>query len=282
MMETNKSTDEIEINLGEIFALLLHKVWIIILAAVVCGAVGFLYSYFLITPQYQSTTKVYILNKQNSTSVTYSDVQLSTTLSKDYEQLVTSRYVIEGVINDLKLDETYESLVKRVSASNATDTRIIAITVTDPEPEQAQKIANSVRDLAAKHITEVMDIEAVNVVDQANLPDEPVSPSIPKWTIIGVLVGIVISAAVIIIQHLLDDTIKTSEDIERYLGLSTLALIPVNEGQNSNQGKRRVPVPSKGGSKTDITMNDDKGRSFKASELENKKKSNGAKESVEE
>ena len=73
MMETNKSTDEIEINLGEIFALLLHKVWIIILAAVVCGAVGFLYSYFLITPQYQSTTKVYILNKQNSTSVTYSD-----------------------------------------------------------------------------------------------------------------------------------------------------------------------------------------------------------------
>ena len=127
-----------------------------------------------------------------------------------------------------------------------------------------------------------MDIEAVNVVDQANFPDSPVSPSIPKWTIIGVLVGIVISAAVIIIQHLLDDTIKTSEDIERYLGLSTLALIPVNEGQNSNQGKRRVPVPSKGGSKTDITMNDDKGRSFKASELENKKKSSGAKESVEE
>ena len=253
------------------------------MAALVCGAVAFMYSFFVITPQYESTTKVYILNKQNASgSVTYSDVQLSSTLSKDYEQLVTSRYVIEGVINDLKLDETYESLVKRVSASNATDTRIIAITVTDPEPEQAQKIANSVRDLAAKHITEVMDIEAVNVVDQANLPDEPISPSIPKWTIIGVLVGIVISAAVIIIQHLLDDTIKTSEDIERYLGLSTLALIPVNEGQNSNQGKRRVPVPSKGGSKTDITMNDDKGRSFKASELENKKKSNGAKESVEE
>ena len=164
-METNKSTDEIEINLGEIFALLLHKVWIIILAAVVCGAVGFLYSYFLITPQYQSTTKVYILNKQNSTSVTYSDVQLSTTLSKDYEQLVTSRYVIEGVIKQLNLDETYESLVGKVSATNTDDTRIIAITVIDPDPEQAQKVANAVRDLAAQHITQVMDIEAVNVVD---------------------------------------------------------------------------------------------------------------------
>ena len=76
MMETNKSTDEIEINLGEIFALLLHKVWIIILAAVVCGAVGFLYSYFLITPHYHYTPKLYILNKHNRTSFTYSDVHL--------------------------------------------------------------------------------------------------------------------------------------------------------------------------------------------------------------
>ena len=198
MQEKSKETENIEIDLREIFGVLFHRLWIIVVAALVCGAVAFMYSFFVITPQYESTTKVYILNKQNASgSVTYSDVQLSSTLSKDYEQLVTSRYVIEGVINDLKLDETYESLVKRVSASNATDTRIIAITVTDPEPEQAQKIANSVRDLAAKHITEVMDIEAVNVVDQANLPDEPVSPSIPKWTIIGVLVGIVISAAVL-------------------------------------------------------------------------------------
>ena len=206
MMETNKSTDEIEINLGEIFALLLHKVWIIILAAVVCGAVGFLYSYFLITPQYQSTTKVYILNKQNSTSVTYSDVQLSTTLSKDYEQLVTSRYVIEGVIKQLNLDETYESLVEKVSATNTDDTRIIAITVINPDPEQAQKVANAVRDLAAQHITQVMDIEAVNVVDSANLPTSPVSPSVPK---------------------------------------STLALIPMNQAEEETASRRRSPRKGK-------------------------------------
>ena len=146
MQEKSKETENIEIDLREIFGVLIHRLWIIVVAALVCGAVAFMYSFFVITPQYESTTKVYILNKQNASgSVTYSDVQLSSTLSKDYEQLVTSRYVIEGVINDLKLDETYESLVKRVSASNATDTRIIAITVTDPEPEQAQKIANSVR-----------------------------------------------------------------------------------------------------------------------------------------
>ena len=273
MQEKSKETENIEIDLREIFGVLLHRLWIIIVAALVCGAVAFMLSFFIITPQYQSTTKVYILNKQNASgSVTYSDVQLSATLSKDYEQLVTSRYVIEGVIKELNLDETYESLVGRVSASNATGTRIIAITVTDPDPAQAQRMANSVRDLAAKHITEVMDIEAVNVVDQANLPDSPVSPSISKWTIIGALVGIIISAAVIIIQHLLDDTIKTSEDVEKYLGLSTLALIPVNEGDIPDQGRRKGSSRSP---KADIGADDEKARSFKASEVN--KKNNGAK-----
>ena len=238
MMEINKSTDEIEINLGEIFALLLHKVWIIILAAVVCGAVGFLYSYFLITPQYQSTTKVYILNKQNSTSVTYSDVQLSTTLSKDYEQLVTSRYVIEGVIKQLNLDETYESLVEKVSATNTDDTRIIAITVINPDPEQAQKIANAVRDLAAQHITQVMDIEAVNVVDTANIPNEKASPSLAKNGVIGGLLGVIIAMAAVIIIYLTNDTIKVEEDVERYLGLSVLGSIPFSEKESRSKKKK--------------------------------------------
>lgn len=273
MQEKSKETENIEIDLREIFGVLLHRLWIIIVAALVCGAVAFICSFFIITPKYESTTKVYILNKQNANgTVTYSDVQLSSTLSKDYEQLVTSRYVIEGVIKELNLDETYETLVKRISATNETDTRIISITVMDKSPAKAQKIANETRDLAAKHITEVMDIEAVNVVDQANLPDSPVSPSISKWTIIGALVGIIISAAVIIIQHLLDDTIKTSEDVEKYLGLSTLALIPVNEGDIPDQGRRKGSSRSP---KADIGADDEKARSFKASEVN--KKNNGAK-----
>ena len=270
-MQDNNKNEEIEINLGEIFAVLLHKIWIIILATVVCGAVAFLYSFFIITPQYESTTKVYILNKQSGSSVTYSDVQLSSTLSKDYEQLVTSRYVIEGVISKLNLDDTYEELAARVSASNTDETRIIAITVTDPDPEQAQKIANAVRDLAAQHITQVMDIEAVNVVDNANLPDSPVSPSVPKWTLIGVAIGMIVSIAVIVIQHLLDDSIKSSEDIEKYLGISTLAVIPMNEGeQTDQQSRRRSPRSSGKKEKVVLGPDDEKARSFKASEAKKK------------
>lgn len=270
-MQDNNKNEEIEINLGEIFAVLLHKIWIIILATVVCGAVAFLYSFFIITPQYESTTKVYILNKQSGSSVTYSDVQLSSTLSKDYEQLVTSRYVIEGVISKLNLDDTYEELAARVSASNTDETRIIAITVTDPDPEQAQKIANAVRDLAAQQITQVMDIEAVNMVDNANLPDSPVSPSVPKWTLIGVAIGMIISIAVIVIQHLLDDSIKSSEDIEKYLGISTLAIIPMNEGEQADQqSRRRSPRSSGKKEKVVLGPDDEEARSFKASEAKKK------------
>ena len=250
-MEPRKRTDKIEVNLGDIFGLLLHRMWMILLAGFICGAVGFIYSNFFITPQYQSTTKVYILNKQNSTSVTYSDVQLSTTLSKDYEQLVTSRYVIEGVIKQLSLNETYESLVGS-----------IAITVTDPSAEQAQKIANAVRDLAAKHITQVMDIEAVNVVDSANLPTAPVSPSITKWTFMGIVIGIIASMIIIIVKYLLDDTIKSSEDIEKYLGISTLALIPMNRAEDENSDKRKSSNNNNG--KVMKSLNDAKSKIFKS------------------
>ena len=251
-MEPRKRTDKIEVNLGDIFGLLLHRMWMILLAGFICGAVGFIYSNFFITPQYQSTTKVYILNKQNSTSVTYSDVQLSTTLSKDYE----------GVIKQLSLNETYESLVGRVSAVNTNDTRIIAITVTDSSAEQAQKIANAVRDLAAKHITQVMDIEAVNVVDSANLPTAPVSPSITKWTFMGIVIGIIASMIIIIVKYLLDDTIKSSEDIEKYLGISTLALIPMNRAEDENSDKRKSSNNNNG--KVMKSLNDAKSKIFKS------------------
>ena len=143
--------------------------------------------------------------------------------------------------------------------------RIIAITVINPDPEQAQKVANAVRDLAAQHITQVMDIEAVNVVDSANLPTSPVSPSVPKWTLIGAVIGIIIAVAVVVIQHLLDDSIKSSEDIEKYLGISTLALIPMNQAEEETASRRRSP--RKGKEKVVLGTDDEKARSFKSSDI---------------
>ncbi len=226
-MQTSYQEDEIEIDLQDLFGLLLHKAWIIILATVLTAAIGFAVSFFLITPKYESTTSIYIsTSKGSENSMTYSDAQLASQLTKDYEELILGRTVLEQVIHMYRLDESYESLKGRVTVANTSNTRIITITVKDPNPQNAQILANSIRDAAAVHIKEVTDVEAVNVADEANLPENPCEPSIPKWTAIAALIGMVLSAAIIIMQYLLDDTIKSSDDIEKYLELSTLGLIP--------------------------------------------------------
>ena len=100
-------------------------------------------------------------------------------------------------------------------------------------------LANAIRDVAAEHIREVMDLEAVNVVDEANLPTSPSEPSKKKYTLIGVLIGVVICAGVLILRFYLDDSIKSSDDIEKYLGLSTLASIPVFESEEDAKKKKK-------------------------------------------
>ena len=170
-----------------------------------------------------------ILNKNDNSTVTYSDVQLGTQLTKDYEELIVCRTVLETVIEDMGLKDTYASLKNRVAVVNSNNTRIIYISVTDPSPEKAQKIADSIREVASVHITAVTDTEAVTVVDEANLPTSPSEPSVKKYTLLAAAVGLILSAGFIIIRYLLDDTVKSAEDVENYLGLSTLALIPVME-----------------------------------------------------
>lgn len=231
--------DVIEIDLKEVFGLLLNKLWLIIACGVVAGVAGFVISFFFITPQYESTTQVYILNKQDSSTITYSDMQLGTQLTKDYAQLIKSRDVLEKVTLKYAISEKYEDFAERVEVENITDTRIIAITVRDENPAMAQTLADEVRKYAADHIKNVMDIQAVNVAEEANLPDEPASPSVPKWTIIGLALGLFLCAMVVVLKYLLDDTVKTSEDVERYLGLSTLAMIPIMEDEVAQKGKKR-------------------------------------------
>ncbi len=217
---------EIEIDLLELVGEMLRHWWIILLATVVFGVAGLLYSTLYLTPEYESTTSIYILSKQNENAMTYNDTQLATQLTKDYEQLITGRTVLENVIEKCAVNETYAQLRERVVVINESNTRIINITVTDPNPANAQLLANAIREEAAVHIKEVTDVEAVNVADEANFPTEPSGPSVLKWTVLGLAAGFALSAGVFTLRFMLDDTIKTAEDVEKYLDMSILALIP--------------------------------------------------------
>ncbi len=224
-------TDEIEIDLGEIIGLLLHRIWIILSAALLMATMGFIISRFMLRPTYESTTKIYILNKQDNATVTYNDVQVGTQLTKDYAELIKSRFVLEEVIQELSLTMDYEELQKKLTVSTPSDTRILAITVSDQDPVTAMDIANAIRETASIHITNVMDIEAVNIVETANIPMEKSAPNIGKWTLACGLIGAVTVCMIVFGIYILDDTIKSSEDVEKYLHLSILALIPLAENQ---------------------------------------------------
>lgn len=223
----------------ELFHVLLNKFWIILLAGIIAALAFVGGTILFITPQYQSTTKMYVLSKQDNNTITQQDMQTSLSLTKDYAELIKSRTVTEGVIAQLNLDLTHEQLLGKVSVDSATDTRILSITVTDPDPYEACKIANAIRDVAANHIKNVMDIDAVNVVETANIPDQKSSPNISKNGVIGGLLGVLLSVAIILIAYISNDTIKTQEDVERYLGLSMLGTIPLTAADRKNKKKKQ-------------------------------------------
>lgn len=236
----DKTNDVIEINVLELLTYYRRRWYLFVLAVLVTLAAGLAVCIFFITPKYESTTKIIILNQQNSGSLTYSDMQLASQLTKDYEELIGSRDVLEHVIADCDLEDDYEDRLERVKIENVTDTRIISITVEDPSPAAAQKIANSIRETAAAHIRSVTDVEAVNMVESANFPLEQSSPSVAMWAVLSAGLGFVLVLVFLTVRYLMDDTIKTSEDVEKYLGLSTLALVPLmNSGTSGKSGKKK-------------------------------------------
>ena len=254
MNQNQKKTDEID--LLELF----HELWkhagVIVLSAVALALAGYLFTQLMMTPQYVSTTKMYVLAADTSQGLTNSDLQVGTQLTNDYKELIQSRPVTETVIADLKLMTgdrmmKHEELLSKLSVANSTDTRVIAISVTDSDPYRASDIANAIRETAAKHIQDVMDVEYVKVVEDANIPTSPSSPSKTKNAILAGLLGGIVAAGVVIVRYLMNDTIQTPEDIENYLGLSTLGSIPVAEELTTanKRRKRGKKTAKQGGAK---------------------------------
>ena len=231
-----------EIDLMELFSVVWHNLLLIIEIGLCVGALAFLFSSLLVPKQYVSTTKVYILNRQSdSVNVTYSDLQSGATLTKDYKELIKSLPVMEKVVAQLNLDISPEKLADKITVDSPADTRIIEISVSDTDPYMANAMANAVRIAASAQISQVMDIEAVNIVQKASNPDHASSPYVIKNTMLGCILGAILTIAVLFVLYLLDDTIKTPDDVEKVLGMSVLGTIPIlkgEEGKKKKIGKR--------------------------------------------
>ena len=230
--------DEMEIDLKELFFALLNKWYLICVSGVLCALIGLLAAMFLIPEKFESKTSIYIYNQQNE-NMTYNDLQTGSTLTKDYEILVKGRTVLENAIEKLDLDMTYEQLNGMVTVTVPASTRIVEITVETTDPYLSRDIADAVREISSKNIAEVMGVDAVNVVETANLPEEKSSPSISKFTVLGGMAGGVAACGIVVLLFLLNDTIRTQDDVEKYLGLSTLGIIPMDDTLVADEKKRK-------------------------------------------
>lgn len=239
-MEHSVKNEEFDIDLREIISLLVRRLWLIILAGIVIATATFLISSYFVTPMYQSTTSIYVMNRRDSSSaITYNDLQTGSQLTKDYMTLVTSRPVTEQVIEKLGLDLSHSELVNLISVVNPSNTRILEITVKYPDPFMAKQIVDEVRLASAVHISNVMNIDQVNVVEEGNLPVYPSEPNVLMNTALGGMLGIMLALLIIILIYLQDDTIKTPEDIEKYLNISVLGTIPLQKNTMADMASRR-------------------------------------------
>lgn len=239
--------DAMEIDLGAVFRELLHNIGIIILTAIIFALATYDVTKIFIAPEYVSTTSIYVKSSNESeNSVNTGELQAGTLLTKDYEEIIQSREVLEKVISEVDLsgDEedgqlTYNELLSDVSVSTPDDTRVIYITVTYGDPYGAADLANAIRDASITRIQEVIDIEAVRTVSEANIPTQPSSPRTSRNAAVGGVIGAVIAIIVIVVHFLSDSTISTGEDVERYLRLSVLGSIPLAEGETKSKRKYR-------------------------------------------
>ncbi len=228
-MERN-SNEEIEIDLMDLLHIIKSKLWIILLTAILFVVASGLVSNFYITPMYQSAAKLYILTK--STSITsLADIQLGTQLTQDYLVLIKSRPVVNKVIEQLGLDLTYEELVNIITITNPTNTRILEIKAEYPNALLAKEIVDEFAEVSRTQIAKIMATEEPTVVEEGYISPYPFSPNLKKNVLIAGVAGVLLTTGIIVILHLMDDTIKNSDDIEKYLAITTLGIIPIESGK---------------------------------------------------
>lgn len=227
---------EMEIDLVELMYRMIEKIKWIILAAVIGMVVGVLYTKLMITPEYEATSKLYVLQANNQV-VDLTALNMSDKLTSDYVQVFKNWHVHEKVISTLNLDYTYKEIQDMLTITTPSDTRIIEIKVTSTDPQEAYDIAMAYANIAPAFIEAKMDTSRPNIFEEARVPTKPSAPSLVKNVFLTTFLGAVIAIAIIFIQFIADDRIRTADQLQKRLGLSTLGMMPVQEG-NERSTKR--------------------------------------------
>ena len=222
---------EMEINLGRVFRAVLDRIWLTVLVAVLCAVVVFTGTFLFITPQYQSAAMFYVNNSNlslgdTSVSISSGDLTTSRNLVDSYIVILNTRETLVDVIDYAGVSCTYGELKGMLSAQAVNETEIFRVTVTNPDPHEAEKIANAIAYILPKRIGTIIDGTSAKVVDAAVVPSSPSSPSYSTNTFIGFMLGFLLAAGYIALREIFDITIRTEEDVTQITKLPILAAVP--------------------------------------------------------
>lgn len=235
----DRTEEETEIDLIDLAWALLDKIHYIVLCFLIGAVIMNAYSYFLVRPTYKSTAKMYVVSASKNSVVDLDALNIGTSLTADYEQLMLSYPVLEQVINKLNLDMDSDTLAKMITLENPTDTRILNINVVSTDPKSARDIANTLMDVSVDYLPKTKSTNAPNVAQKAKLADHKDGPSYTKYTMIGALAGAFLYCMYLVVKYLMDDTIHTADDMEKYFDIVPLAVIPdVEELASEKQQKK--------------------------------------------
>lgn len=242
-----RQNDDDVIDLVELFYVLWGHAWQIILCLIAGAAIAFAYTYFLVTPLYKATSSIYIVSASNNSVVNLTDLQIGAQLTADYQELMRSRPLLEDVIKNLDLDMSTSALSSMISITNTSDTRILKITVTSPDPQESADIANELVNQACIYLPDIMETDEPNLVEEAIPPTSKSSPSYAKNLVLGGLVGAVLCCGVLVLRYLMNDTFVSPDDVTRYLGVQPLAVIPEADlGEFNEDNKKQRLLKRKG------------------------------------
>ncbi len=258
---SREKDSEVEIDLLDLLSDLKQHITVIALVAIVGGLLALLITRFAITPQYQATSSIYVVSATAGSALDLSDLNFGTSLTNDYKILVTSRTMLENVLEETGDKMTPGKLKSMLTVGNVSGTRILTFTIASPDPEQAQRLANAFANQAIDFLPEVMGVRdsIPTEVDDAILPVSPSNIRYTRNTAIGILAGLVLIVAVFVVRYMLNDTINSAADLEKHFGISPIAVVPEN-GQkykgsgyyyytDSNSKKKRSRHSSRKGGK---------------------------------
>ena len=216
-----------EIDLVELFDYFFRRAYIIIITALVFLVGGLNYTVFLKEPLYKSDVNVILVSKNSQSSSLQSEIASNQKLAATYRELVTSRSVLNEVIEDLDLTYTVSQLQKMISVQNVNETEIIKITVSSSKPKEAKEIANIIAVKFQDEVKDIYNLENVSIIDKAVIAKEPYNINVVKESIIYIALGVVLSCGVIFVIYYFDNTIKSIDQVEKRLGIPVIGTVPM-------------------------------------------------------